>query len=219
MRFLGILALGLALIRPATSQTFKQHKIGETAEQFFSIATVAEHKGLTIKYCADYLGDPKVQKAFEKAQRNIYDTKATIQSFDVKGCLEVKKAFDGGDVEIGGRYAAEIGSGMARFHRSRLVLMSFSLSAGTPIQDVITDMSKELGGAEPATSVETMQNAFGATLHARRCKWEVSGLNVLVSEMKSFEFGDMGVSVLVGDSGYLKEKEAERQASRPNTMR
>jgi hypothetical protein len=44
-----------------------------------------------------------MQKSYEKAQRNIYDTRAMSQSVDVKGCLEVKKALDGEDIDIGAR--------------------------------------------------------------------------------------------------------------------
>jgi len=47
----------------------------------------------------------------------------------------------------------------------------------------------------------------------------MSNLNVVVSEMKSFEYGYMGITVVVADSDYLRQKERERQASRPNTIR
>ena len=112
-----------------------------------------------------------------------------------------------------------MGTGKVRFYHSKLVLMSFSLPAATSIQDVINDVSKELDGAEPSTSVETSQNGFGAKLQTRKAQWEMSNLNVVVSEMKSFEYGYMGITVVVADSDYLRQKERERQASRPNTIR
>jgi uncharacterized Fe-S cluster-containing protein len=37
-------------------------------------------------------------------------------------------------------------------------------------------------------------------------------------EKKDFEYGDMGVAVVVAASEYLKEKEATREARRPSTI-
>jgi hypothetical protein len=42
--------------------TFKEHRIGESAQEFFSIARVAEKNGmLSTDYCRSYLNDPKVK--------------------------------------------------------------------------------------------------------------------------------------------------------------
>jgi len=41
-------------------------------------------------------------------------------------------------------------------------------------------------------------------------RWNANNLQVEADEMKDFEYGDMGVAVVVADSEYLKEKEATR---------
>jgi hypothetical protein len=54
-----------------TQPTFKEHRIGETAQQFFSIARVAEKNAmLSTDYCRSYLNDPKVKKTIEKARHS-----------------------------------------------------------------------------------------------------------------------------------------------------
>ena len=53
-----------------TQPTFKEHRIGESAQEFFSIAKMAEKNGmLSTDYCRSYLNDPKVKKAIEKAKK------------------------------------------------------------------------------------------------------------------------------------------------------
>jgi hypothetical protein len=219
MKILSLLALCVLTISSvASSQTFKQHKIGETAQQFFSTATMSEKGILTTTYCKDYLSDPKVLKAYEKAQRDTFDTRSLIQSSDVKGCREVQEALDGKNVEVGARYAAEVGKGSVTFRASKLVVMAFDLEKGTPLEDVITDISKELGGAQVTMSVDTLQNGFGATLQRRKAMWNANNLSVSAREVKDFQFGDLGIFVVVADAEYFKQKEAERQATRPNTI-
>jgi len=203
----------------ASSQTFKRHKIGETSQEFFSIATMAEKGVLTTQYCKDYLSDAKVLKAYDKAQRSIGDVKAIIQSVDVKGCRDVEEALNGREVEVGARYANEIGQGQVTFRDSKLALMTFSLKAGTLLEDVVTDINKEIVGVEPTMSVDTKQNGFGATLQQRKATWNANNLIVEAGEMKDFRYGSMGVLVVVADSGFFKAKEAERQVKRSNTIR
>ncbi|MGB8783545.1 MAG: hypothetical protein WCD02_10540 [Terriglobales bacterium] len=208
----------IVLVCSASSQTFKRHKIGESAQEFFSIATMAE-KGLpTTQYCKDYLGDPKVLKAYDIAEHSIGDVKAIIQSSDVKGCKAVEEALDGREVEVGARYASEIGQGNVTFRGSQLVMIVFNLEKGTPLDDVVADINKELGGVEPMMNVDTKQNGYGATLSQRKATWNTTNVTVEASEMRSFQYGNMGVLVIVTDSAYLKTKEAERQASRPSTI-
>src|ERR1039457_3640701 len=213
MRISVPLALCIVLAcSAASSQTFKRHKIGETAQDFFSIATMAQNGLLTTRFCKAYLSDSKVLKAYDNAQHHIGDIKAITQSSDVEGCRKVEQALNGKEVEIGARYASEIGYreiGVAQvvFRNSRLVSMVFNPKEGTPLEDVVIDINKELAGVEPAMSIDTQQNGFGAILHQRKATWNASNVTVEASEMRSFKYGDMGVLVIVTDSAYFKTKE------------
>jgi hypothetical protein len=203
------------LCSAASGQVFKGHKIGETAQQFFSIATMAEHNTLTRQYCKDYLANPKVLKAYDRAKTHPGEARALSQSKDVNGCRDVQSALDGKDVRVAARYASELGSGWADFHNSRLIILRLTLKAGTSFEDVVTDVSKELGGAEPRKTLVTRQVAVGGILQERRADWNANDLQVEADEMKDFEYGDMGIAVVVANSEYLKEKEA----TRPSTIR
>ncbi len=184
---------------------------------------MAQNGLLTTRYCKDYLSDPKVLKAYDKAQHNIGDIKAITQSSDVEGCKKVEQALDGREVEVGARYASEIGYreigvGQVTFRDSKLVSIVFDLKQGTRLEDVVTDINKELGGVEPTMSIDTKQNGFGATLHQRKATWNANNVKVEASEIRDFRYGDMGVLVIVTDSAYFKTKEAEHQANRPSTI-
>ena len=218
MRISIPLALCIILASSASSQTFKSHKIGETAQTFFSIATIQDKGGQTAGYCKDYLSDPKVLKAYDKAQHSKGDLVAIFHSADVEGCRVVEQALDGREVKVGDRYASELGQGSVTFRDSKLVSIALEMKEGTQLEDVVTDISKELGGVEPTMGIDTLQNGFGATLQQRKATWNANNLNVVASEMRSFQRRDMGVLVIVTDIAYFKMKEAERQANRTNTI-
>ncbi len=206
-----VLPLGLFCCA-ASGQVFKGHKIGETAQQFFSIATITERNTLTAHYCRVYLANSKVLKSYERAKSHPDDVRDAMRSADVDGCRDVQSALDGKDVRVGGRYAGELGSGWAEFHKSRLVIFNFSLKAGIPFEDVVPDIGKELGGAEPTKSVVTRQSAVASILKERTAHWDTNKLNVQAQEMKD-EYGDLGIAVTVADSEYLKENEANRPST------
>ena len=208
------LLLGV-LCCPASSQTFKGHKIGETAEQFFSIARMAEHNVLSKQYCKDYLANPKALKAYDRAKTHPSDVHALVLSIDVDGCRGIQSALDGQDLRVDARYAAELGKGWAEFHSARLVTLNFSVKAGVLFDDVVSDVSKELGGAAPATSLVTRQIAAGAIVQEHRAVWNVNSLRVQADEVKDYEFDETAVAVTVSDREYLKQK----QANRPSTIR
>jgi len=214
--FSSLLLLGF-LCSAASGQVFKGHKIGETAQQFFSIATMAESNTLTTQYCKEYLANPKVLKAYDRAKTHSGDVRALSQSKDVNGCRDVQSALDGKDVRVDARYATELGSGWADFHNSRLVILRLTLKAGIPFENVVADIGKELGGAEPTKTLVTRQADVGGILQERRANWNANNLQVEADEMKDFENGDMGVAVVVADSEYLKEK-TTREATRPSTI-
>jgi hypothetical protein len=67
-------------------------------------------------------------------------------------------------------------------------------------------------------SVETLQNGFGATLQQRKAVWNTKTLVVAASEVRDFQYGDLGVSVVVADSEYYEQQEVQRQANRSNTI-
>jgi len=73
-----------------SAQTFKGHTIGETAEQFFSTATLMEsHHQPTVAYCTEVLSKPKKHVGIE-----------------VQGCQNVMDALQGKDAVVGNRYAS-----------------------------------------------------------------------------------------------------------------
>jgi hypothetical protein len=202
------------LCSAASGQMFKGHKVGESAKQFFSLATMAEHNTLTTQYCKDYLANSKVLKAYDRAKAHPDDDRALLQSRDVDGCRDVQSALDGKDVRVDARYAKELGGGWADFHNSRLVTLRFSVKAGSRFEDVVTDIGKELGGAQPMQSMVTRQSHVGNLLQERSANWNVNNLLVQAEEMKDSEDGDV-VVVTAADSEYFKEKEV----TRPSTIR
>jgi hypothetical protein len=198
----------------ASGQTFRGHKIGETAQQFFSVATMTEKNKLTTQYCKEYLANAKVLKAYDRAKARPAAVRAGLLAVDVDGCRDVQAALDGKDVRVGARYANELGSGWAEFHKSQLLILNFTLKPSTPFEDVETDIDQELGGAEPSKSVITRQSSVASILQERRANWNANNLHVEANEMKDEE-GDVGIAVTVADSEYLKQK----QANRPSTIR
>lgn len=208
----------LLFAQSAVSQTFKHHHIGESAQNFFSVATMSENKGNTGQYCRDYLNDAEVNKAYQKAVKNPTDTRAVIKSADVTGCWDVLDALEGKDITVGARYAAEIGTGSVTFHAGKLITMAFTLPADTPFEDVIADIKDELA-AEPLVSAETLQNGFGATVQQQKATWQTPKLIVIATEMKTFVYGITGISVVVTDKEYLTQTQRAREANRPNTIR
>lgn len=219
MRVLRILLACLLLyFDAAMGQTFKKHRIGESAQEFSTVATLRASEGNTSEYCRRYLNDPNVMRAYQKIVKNSTDLRALKQSQYVTGCWDVKDALEGKDVSVGALYATEIGQGNATFHAFKLVVMSFTVPR-TSIEDVVTDITAELGHVEPVMSVQTLENGFGATLQERRAVWQTDTLFVSAAEMKSFEYGSLGIAVEVADKQYLNKKEQERQTNRPNTIR
>jgi hypothetical protein len=211
-----LVALLLAVLCcPARGQTFKGHTIGESAEQFFSIARMSEKSALAKQYCKDYLANPKVLKAYDRAKAHPSDVRALVLAIDVDGCRSIQLALDGKDVRVAARYAAELGAGWAEFHGGRLVALNFSAKAGSAFDDVVADLGKEFGGADPVKSVASRQIAEGALVKERKAVWNVNNLRVAADEVKDYEFGETAVAVTVSDSEYLKQKEANR----PSTIR
>jgi hypothetical protein len=185
--------------------TFKEHRIGESAQEFFSIARVAEKNGMhSTDYCRSYLNDPKVKKIIEKAKKKGGDDPLSLLvAMNVEGCDNIRAALAGQDVEIDVRFAAEFGSGRVRFVAGHLASVTFVVTA--PFNDVVEDMTAKLN-ADSQLSVETFQNAVGAIVNQRRAMWTPPSILVKVSELQSLEGHNIGTEVSVSDPAMMKHR-------------
>jgi hypothetical protein len=188
-----------------TQPTFKEHRIGESAQEFFSIARVAEKNGmLSTDYCRSYLNDPKVKKAIEKAKKKGGDaTTSLVAKMIVEGCSNIQAALAGQDVEVDVRFAAEFGGGQVRFVAGHLAAARFVVKA--PFSNVVEDMTAKLN-ADPHQDTETLQNSVGAIVKQRRATWALPNLFVKISELQSLEGDDMGTEVSVSDPAMTKHR-------------
>lgn len=188
-----------------TQPTFKQHRIGESAQDFFSIAKMAEKNGmLSTDYCRSYLNDPKVKKALEKAQKKGgHDTSLLMATMDVEGCNNIQAALAGQDVAVEMRFATEFGRGKAQFVAGHLASMNFILTAS--FSDVVEDMTAKLN-ANPQLSVETVQNSVAAIVKQHSAIWRLPNFLVTVSELQSLEGDSIGTEVSVSDPGIMKHR-------------
>lgn len=188
---------------------FKGHIIGETAEEFYSTAKMAESKGMAKDYCKALLADPKVMQSYAEAKRNILDTEALIASADVAGCQQVIVALQGKDATVGNRYAADLGPGGVGFHSGKLVSIRFEVHAA--YADVVADMVKKLGAVSQQGFV-TYQNGFGATYQYGKANWKSGDLAATVEEHEHF------VTVTVYDAKWSVEGLRQHEGNRPSTL-
>jgi hypothetical protein len=185
--------------------TFKEHRIGESAQDFFSIARVADKDGiLSTDYCRSYLNDPKVKKAIEKARKtNADDAASLVATVIADGCSNIQAALAGQDVEVDVRFAAEFGSGRVRFVAGHLASVRFVAKA--PFNDVVEDMTGKLN-ANPRRNAETLQNGVGAIVKQRSATWTLPKFFVKVAELQSLEGDDIGTEVWVSDPEMTKHR-------------
>jgi hypothetical protein len=188
-----------------TQPTFKEHRIGESTQEFFSIARVAEKNGLlSTDYCRSYLDDPKVKKASEKARKKSADDPSSlVATIIAEGCNNIQAALAGQDVEVDVRFAAEFGSGRVRFVAGHLASMRFVVK--TLFNDVVDDMTAKLN-ANPQRDTETLQNGIAAIVKQRRAMWTLPNFLVKVSELQSLEGDDIGTEVSVSDPAMTKHR-------------
>lgn len=188
-----------------TQPTFKQHRIGESAQEFFSIAKMAGKNGmLSADYCRSYLNDPKVKKAIEKAKKKgAEDPSSVVAAMNVEGCTNIQTALAGQDVEVDLRFAAEFGGGRAQFIAGHLASVSFVVK--TPFNDVAEDMADKLN-ANPQLGVDTLQNSVGAIVKQRSALWTLPNFLVKVSELQSLEGDNVGTEVWVSDPAMMKHR-------------
>jgi len=188
-----------------TQPTFKEHRIGESAQEFFSIAKVAEKNGmLSTDYCRSYFNDPKVKKTIEKAKKKSGDDPSSLVATIIEeGCNNIRAALAGQDVEVDVRFAAEFGSGRVRFVAGHLASVRFVANA--PFNDVVEDMTAKLN-ANPQLVVDTLQNGVGAIVNQRRAMWTLPNFLVKVSELQSLEGDSIGTEVLLSDPAMIKHR-------------
>jgi len=188
-----------------TQPTFKAHRLGESAQEFFSIAKMEGNEGmLSTEYCRQYFNDPRVKKAIEKAKRRSGEGQPLPAALmNLEGCNRIQAALAGGNVDIELRFAAEFDSGSARFVAGRLASLDFIVN---PLfNDVVEDMTAKLE-AKPQIGVETIQNSVGAIVKRRNASWTLPNTVVRVTELHSLEGGDIGTTVSVSDPEILKHR-------------
>jgi len=188
-----------------TQPTFKEHRIGESAQAFFSIAKMSEKSGmLSTDYCRLYLNDPKVKKAIEKAKKKGGDDPSSLAATMIEeGCSNIKAALAGQDVELDVRFAGEFGSGRVWFVAGHLASVKFVVKA--PFNDVVEDMTAKLS-ANPQLDTETLQNGVGAIVKQRRAIWTLPSFLVKISSLQSLEGDDIGTEVSVSDPAMMKHR-------------
>jgi hypothetical protein len=188
-----------------TQPTFKEHRIGESAQEFFAIARMAEKNGmLSTEYCRSYLNDPKVKKAVEKAKKKGGDDLSLlVVVINVEGCNNVQAALAGKDVEVEVRFAAEFGSGSTQFIGGHLAAVRFVVKV--PFNDVVEDMTAKLN-ANAQVDVDTFQDSVGAIVKQRRAIWTVPNMLVKIYELRSLEGGIIGTEVSVSNPAMMKHR-------------
>lgn len=206
----------ISVVALAQSPTFKGHRIGETAQDFFGRVVIAGNKPAS-DYCPGYLADQKVMRAYEKSRQPF-----RIGSFDdfklsenVDACRQVIAALRGDDVTVDARVTA-IGTGSnAAFRGVRLVEIRFPATA--QYDEVVADVTKKLG-YESGQDEITYQNIFGATFTGKVAVWDRGDLGALVSEHTIFQrIGDLGLFVTVYDRRWLESEKKSRQTTRKDS--
>jgi hypothetical protein len=188
-----------------TYPKFREHRVGESAQEFFSIAKMAEKSGmLSTDYCRSFLDDPKVKKTIEKARRKRGDDPSLLAvMMNVEGCGSIQAALAGQDVDVDVRYAAEFGSGRARFVAGHLASVRFVVKA--PFNNVVEDMTAKLN-ANPQLGVETLQNSVAQIVKQHRATWTLPDILVRVSDLQSLEGDYAGTEVLVSNPAMMKHR-------------
>jgi hypothetical protein len=199
----ALILFGSAL--SAQNIQFKGHAIGETAQQFFATATVAESHQPTVEYCTTLLNNPKAMKKHL----------GLAMPVETQSCQAVMASLQSMDAEVGNRFASALGPGTTRFHAGKLVYMQFIMDS--PYIDVVADMSKKLN-SRPVETYVTYQNGFGATFQRRKAVWVSGNLMAGVEESPSVPYKGEALLVTVFDSKGTDEAWQRREATRPSTL-
>ena len=186
--------------QPSPDLRFNGHSLGESAETFFSTATMSESNALTKDYCKTLLGDPDAIKKYEAAKIAIsgngdYESsKAAWKENDsilssVGGCRQVVAALRGEFASIRGRCASSFGKGdVLSFMAGRLV--GFNLFVDSSFADVIAEMEKRFGF--PGVQVRPERPS------AQFLRWEANG--VVATVLKQTYLKNVEVSFQYADA-------------------
>jgi len=157
--------------QPVPNLRFSGHTLGETAETFFSTASMMESKTATKEYCKKLLDDPEAMRRYEDSR--IGTNKKDLLLSDVGGCEYVMAVLRGERAPIGARFASELGKGHVLFVGGKLV--SFSLYSESSYADAAADMSKPFPA--PCHKYASPQIAEGM-------RWDAGGIIAMVFKPK-----------------------------------
>ncbi|MGA2203161.1 MAG: hypothetical protein ABSG40_14465 [Terriglobales bacterium] len=169
--FIPLFWASLMFAQSGSDLRFSGHTLGETAETFFSTATMMESREATKDYCKKLLNDPEAMRRYEAARTGI--NKKDFLLSDVGGCKDVMAALRGGRAHVGARFASELGKGSVLFVDGKLA--SFTLLSESSYADAVADMKKRL--LVPGHRYASPQIAEGM-------RWEVGGITAMVFKLK-----------------------------------
>ena len=174
--------------------TFHGHALGETAEAFFSSATMAESKAGTKEYCASLLNDSQKTDKYKSFKHSLGNQSVTVLNkqdfvvFDVDGCKHVEAALAGENTNVGARFASELGKGGALFASGKLV--GFNLISSASYSEEIASMEKRFGFQGQKYNV-----ARPGWPDLQEMRWEADGVIASIFET---HFADNNVTILIG---------------------
>lgn len=193
----GVAAQQNTEIPQKAQPTFKEHRLGESAQEFFSIAKFAGKSGmLSTDFCRSFLDQPRVKKAMERAARKGWgdDPSSLMIETGVTGCHTIQAALAGKDVELDARFASEFGEGSVHFVAGRLASVRFVVDV--PFNDVVEDMSAKLN-ANPKLEVASIQNGVARIQKQHRAIWALPNILARIAELQSLGGDDIGTEVSV----------------------
>ena len=174
---------GLVSAQVVPDLRFNGHTLGETAETFFSTATMMESKGVTKEYCKTLLNDTEAMKRYEASRTGI--NKKDFLLSDVGGCKDVMAALRGERAPVGARYASELGKGQVVFVGGKLT--AFRLSTDSPYTDVVSEMTKRFRASGNKYTHGKGETKISGT------RWNVDGATVLVFKVPYHDDADIYV--------------------------
>jgi hypothetical protein len=144
-----LITVGLAASGQDSSPTVKGHRVGESFNEYLSIAKGSpENAARTLTDCAALLNDRKLRKKRES---------------EVDGCLKITKIADG--------QTALIQDGLNGFMFVSKKLVMVKLTIMEPFDKVKRDLVEKYGPPDKEEEVR-YQNGFGAVFVHPRATWE-----------------------------------------------
>jgi hypothetical protein len=154
---------------------FDGHTLGETAETFFSTATMTDVKTATREYCKTLLNDPEALPRYEET-KTATDKKDFLFS-DVPGCRAVMAALQGERTQVGARFASELSKGRAQFDAGKLV--SLTLFTEFTYPKAVGEMTKRFRSPGSKYVLPSRQAKGGA----EAMRWREGGVTAVVFKL------------------------------------